>query len=260
MEFKFSQDVKSFIQKLGLYVIEKQSSLKDIQFKSDKDLVTEADLECERRIVEFLRKLTPDYNIVGEENTRDDNNSEFTWYIDPIDGTVNYSRGLPYWGISISLMKDGEPYFAVVNLPKLDVILEAYKGHGCYANGNKQSVSSKNNFSEMIVSNGDFNVGDIEVINAENIHNITVQAKHFQRVKFMGTAAVESTHVAMGMLDAYCMTMSFPWDTIAGTLFVTESGGKVTRIDGSPMQFVDGEKVLFSNGHRHKDIIELLKS
>ena len=123
-------------------------------------------------------------------------------------------------------------------------------------NGKRVYVSKESNPLHAIVSNGDFNVGVAQEINARNSRNFAREAEAFERVKCLGSAVVESCFVACGRIDGFVMTMSYPWDIAAGALMVTEAGGMATHIDGTPMQFVDSEQVLFSNGLIHETLVK----
>ena len=171
---------------------------------------------------------------------------------------TRFSRGIPLWGISIALFFEGKPLVAVVNLPKLGELYSAAKGQGAFMNGRPIHVSRETNAMHAIVSNGDFNVGDVAKINAQNLHNFACEAETFERVKCLGSAVIEGCFTACGRIDCFVMTMSYPWDIAAIALLVEEAGGKSTHIDGTPMQFVDGEQVIFSNGILHDALVNTL--
>ena len=172
---------------------------------------------------------------------------------------MNFSRGIPFWGISIALHFEGKPLVAVVNLPKLGELFTAVKGEGAFMNGKRIHVSDESDPVHAIVSNGDFNVGEVAKINAQNSKNFAREAETFERVKCFGSAVIEGCFTACGRLDCFVMTMSYPWDIAAIALIVEEAGGKSTHIDGTPMQFVDAEQVAFSNGILHNTLISTLQ-
>ena len=236
-----------------------QGELGDVKYKSQKDVVTVADVGSEKLIVEGLRSAFPTHSIRTEEaGVLQGSDPDYRWIIDPVDGTVNFSRGIPLWGISIALHYKGAPLVAVVNLPKLGELYSASLGGGTRMNGKPVHVSAESNPVHSIVSNGDFNVGNAVEINARNSKNFAREAEAFERVKCLGSAVVESSFVACGRIDGFVMTMSYPWDIAAGALLVTEAGGKATHIDGSPMRFEDGEQVLFSNGLIHDTLVQVV--
>lgn len=261
----FLKVAENLTREAGKVCLELQGNLGDVKYKSAKDVVTIADVTSEKLIVEGLRKAFPSHTIRTEEAGLIDQSkdgiaidSRYRWIIDPVDGTVNFSRGIPLWGISIALHFEGKPLVAVVNLPKLGEMYTAIKGEGAFMNGKPIHVSREDNPAHAIVSNGDFNVGNVQKINAQNSKNFAAEANAFERVKCFGSAVIEGCFTAIGRLDCFVMTMSYPWDIAAIALLVEEAGGRSTHIDGSEMQFVDAEQVAFSNGILHKKLIQVL--
>ena len=253
----FLSVAESLAKKAGDLCLELQGHLGDIKYKSAKDVVTVADVSSEKLIVDGLRETFPTHSIRTEEaGVVEGSDPRYRWIIDPVDGTVNFSRGIPLWGISIALHFEGKPLVAVVNLPKLGEMYTATKGGGAFMNGKPIHVSREDNPVHAIVSNGDFNVGDVAKINAQNSHNFARESETFERVKCLGSAVIEGCFTACGRIDCFVMTMSYPWDIAAISLIVEEAGGKATHIDGSPMLFVDAEQVVFSNGLLHDILVK----
>ena len=254
---------KSWAMEAGASALAMQKHLGSIKFKTPKDVVTAADFESERMIVSHIQSEFPEHSIRTEEAGHVKEGSRYEWIIDPVDGTVNFSRGIPLWGISIALVENtaegAKPIVAVVNLPALGKLFTACKGSGTFANGERVHVSVVDDLSKAIVSNGDFNVGDWAKINAQNLKNFKREAENCTRVKCYGSAVIEGAFTAQGSLDGFVMTMSYPWDIAAIALLVEEAGGKATDLDGSPIRFVDGEQVLFSNGILHNQFVQMLK-
>ena len=257
---EFLKVAESLARKAGELCLELQNNLGDVRYKSVKDVVTIADVNSEKLIVEGLRQAFPTHSIRTEEaGVIEGSDSRYRWIIDPVDGTVNFSRGIPLWGISIALFYENKPLVAVVNLPKLGELYSAARGQGAFMNGKPIHVSRETNPTHAIVSNGDFNVGEAAKINAQNSRNFAREAETFERVKCLGSAVIEGCFTACGRIDCFVMTMSYPWDIAAIALLVEEAGGKSTHIDGSPMQFVDGEQVIFSNGFLHETLVNTLR-
>lgn len=256
---EFLEVAKSLAKAAGDLCLDLQKNLGDVRYKSVKDVVTIADVSSEKLIVDGLKKAFPEHSIRTEEaGVIEGSDSRYRWIIDPVDGTVNFSRGIPLWGVSIALHFEGRPLVAVVNLPKLGELFWASEGGGAFMNGNPIHVSSEQNPLHAIVSNGDFNVGDASRINACNSRNFAREAEAFERVKCLGSAVIEGCFTACGRIDCFVMTMSYPWDIAAIALLVEEAGGRSTHIDGTPMQFVDAEQVVFSNGLLHDTLVRTL--
>ena len=257
---EFLNVAKDLARKAGDLCLDLQSNLGDIRYKTVKDVVTIADINSEKLIVEGLKEAFPSHSIRTEEaGVMEGSDPRFRWIIDPVDGTVNFSRGIPLWGISIALHFEGQPLVAVVYLPKLGELFFAAKGQGAFMNDKPIHVSLESNPTHAIVSNGDFNVGDAAKINAQNSRNFAQEAETFERVKCLGSAVIEGCFTACGRIDCFVMTMSYPWDIAAVALLVEEAGGKATHIDGTPMQFVDAEQVIFSNGLLHDTLVNTLR-
>lgn len=254
---------KSFAEEAGNTAFAMQSHLGSIRYKTPKDVVTSADMESERILVSRIQEHFPEHSIRTEEAGHIKAGSRYEWILDPVDGTVNFSRGIPLWGVSVALVENTErgvsPLVAAVHLPALGKIFSACRGGGAFRNGEKIRVSETAELSHAIVSNGDFNVGDWEKVNAQNLKNLECEAKSCTRVKCLGCAVVEGTFVAQGSLDAFVMTMSYPWDIAAIALLVEEAGGRSSGLDGENIHFMDGEQVLFSNGILHRPMLQILK-
>lgn len=256
----FLSVAEALAKEAGALCLEIQQNLGDVKYKSKKDVVTRADIASEKLIVDGLRKAFPEHSIRTEEaGVIEGSDPRYRWIIDPVDGTVNFSRGIPLWGISIALHFEGKPLVAVVNLPKLGELFTAVKGGGAFMNGKPIHVSDESDPVHAIVSNGDFNVGVAEKINAQNSKNFAREAETFERVKCLGSAVIEGCFTACGRIDCFVMTMSYPWDIAAVALLVEEAGGKSTHIDGTPMQFVDAEQVIFSNGILHETLVKTVE-
>ena len=255
----FLSVAETLAKRAGDLCLEIQQDLGEVHYKSKKDVVTRADIASEKLIVEGLRAAFPTHSIRTEEaGVIEGSDPRYRWIIDPVDGTVNFSRGIPLWGISIALHFEGKPLVAAINLPKLGELYTASKGGGAFMNGKPIRVSRESDSIHAIVSNGDFNVGDATKINEQNSRNFAREAVAFERVKCLGSAVIEGCFTACGRIDCFVMTMSYPWDIAAIALMVEEAGGKSTRIDGKPLEFVDAEQAIFSNGLLHETLVTTL--
>ncbi len=264
MDFsKILERAQAFAEEAGAKALQMQRHLESIRFKNPKDVVTSADIESERIIVSHIREEFPEHSIRTEEAGHVKEGSRFEWIIDPVDGTVNFSRGIPLWGVSVALVEHtesgAEPVVAAIRLPGLGKTYAAFKDGGAFADGKRIHVSETRELSQAIVSNGDFNVGNWESVNAQNLKNFRCEAECCTRVKCYGSAVIEGTLTAQGALDAFVMTMSYPWDIAGIALMVREAGGNVSELSGKPLRLVDGEQVLFSNGILHDQMIQMLK-
>lgn len=223
------------------------------EYKGEVDLVTEADRASEKLIVERLHAVFPTHGVYGEEGTRSQLDNEYRWYIDPLDGTTNFAHGFPVFCVSMGLERrtpmtpegqDGEIIAAVIYDPLRDELFTAEKGRGAYLNGARMSVSRTGDLGEALVATG---FPSRKRHDNPNIHFYQQFTLRSHGVRRAGSAALDLAYTACGRLDAYWEFNLNPWDTSAGALLVTESGGTMTGYDGSPFQ-LNSREVLATNG------------
>lgn len=248
------------VRAAGTVALARRRGLAPARLKGTRDLVTEADLECDRLIRERLHAQFPGHDFLSEEEGMLDQGSEYRWIIDPIDGTVNYAHGIPLWGVSVGLSRRGEMLCGAVYLPVFDELYTAAAGAGARLNGSLLRVSAVDRLLPAVVSHGDFNVGAEDArdgLNADNRKALERLVASVQRVKCLGSAVVEGAYVAGGRLDGYAMTSLNPWDVAVTSLLVAEAGGRVTDLRGAPWTLAAGD-ALFSNGCLHDALLEAL--
>lgn len=244
----------------GAMALERQRNLPPAQYKGAKDLVTEADIACDRLIRERLSAAFPGHDLLTEEEGVLDQGSDYRWIADPIDGTINYAHGIPLWGNSVALSHKGRVLCGAIYLPAFDELYTAVAGGGAFRNGEPLRVSALAEAGAAVLSHGDFNVGsdeDREAMNAENGLALERLIRAVQRVKCLGSAVVEGAYVASGRFDAYVMTYLKPWDVAVTTLLVAEAGGTVTDLRGNPWTLACDE-ALFTNGRLHSGLLAAL--
>jgi len=222
---------------------------------SSRDLVTIADLASEREIVGRLRATFPEHSIEAEEETKDqdDGDARPRWFIDPLDGTVNYVHGLPLFGVSIALYSRGEPVVAVVHVPRLAETFQARRGHGCFLGAARLSVSSAAALSESVLATG-FPYRRNELPN-DNLANFAGVFHSVRGLRRMGSAAIDLAFTAAGRLDGFWELHLSPHDVAAGALLVREAGGIVTDMDGGG-DWLRGGHIVASGPHIHARLLE----
>lgn len=209
----------------------RRNGLRHVDTKSTPtDMVTEFDRATEVEIVSTLRRLRPHDAIVGEEGASHDGTSGITWYIDPIDGTTNFLYDLPMWAVSIAACDAEGSLCGVVHAPALRETFTALRGRGAHLNGRPINCGTVTELSQALVATG-FNY---------SADNRLKQAARFPRmidkirdVRRAGAASLDLCFVACGRYDAYFEEHLHPWDIAAGSLVVTEAGGRVGSIDGT---------------------------
>lgn len=238
----------------GKLVMRHYGRVRYVREKDKKSYFTNADLESEKLIISLIRKKFPSHNIISEESKPLNNDSEYTWYIDPIDGTHNYIHTLPMFGTSIALAYRGKTVIGAINLPYFKELYIAERGRGAFLNGKRLGVSSREDAKRAFVVT-DLALryhpdAKIRVLRA-------IKGKVYD-IRVLGCAVYSHTLVAKGAADAYFTLHTQSWDVAAGALIVEEAGGKVTGIDGSEWNLKKNQ-FLMSNGHIHGQMLKILK-
>ena len=229
------------------------------EYKGDVDLVTEADRASEKLISERLREAFPAHGIYGEEGTRRALDSEYRWYIDPLDGTTNFAHGFPVFCVVLGCERrpaglkpdeDGEMVAGVIYDPLRDEMFAAERGGGAKLNGQPIHVSRVKALQESLVATGFPSQKRHETPNVHFYQEFTLRSHGVRRA---GSAALDLAYVAAGRLEAFWEIKLNPWDTSAGYLIVEEAGGKITHFDGSNFT-LDSREVFATNGLIHAEM------
>ena len=227
----------------------------EIDTKStDTDLVTKVDRMCEQSISKTILGSYPNQAMIVEE-LRQSTEGSYRWIVDPLDGTLNYAHGFPYFCVSIALEIEGLIMIAVVLDPVRDELFTAIRGSGAFLNGRPMSVTDETILKKSMLATGF--AYDPEAAMA----NIKVFARVLPKVRTIrrpGAAALDLSYVASGRLDAYWELTLNPWDVAAGLLLVTEAGGTVTNRIGDTYRLVD-PVLIASNSKIHDKILGLVK-
>jgi myo-inositol-1(or 4)-monophosphatase len=244
----------------------------DIQWKGATDPVTEVDRACEALIVKGIRRAFPSHAIVGEEGGAQgpsQDGAPFVWVIDPLDGTVNYSHGLPTFAVSIGVWERGlkprqgrlwdaaygTPLVGVVHAPALREVYVAERGKGAWCNGKRIRVSRQAKPLEAVLSSG---FSYHARTDGENVREWMEVLRRFQAIRRMGSAAIDLAFTASGRFDGFWEYGLKPWDVAAGGLLIEEAGGVVSNIQGRPYQ-MGKPGIVASNGRLQKPLLAALK-
>jgi myo-inositol-1(or 4)-monophosphatase len=203
--------------------------------KGDRDMATELDYAVERALRSHLRERTPDIAILGEEEgVTGDEDAELLWALDPIDGTANLVHGMPLTGVSLGLMHRGRPILGVIDLPFLGSRYWAAEHAGAYSGDRRITASRTASLRDAVVAVGDYAVGaDADDKNGLRLALGEQLAGRVQRVRMLGSAAIDLAWVAEGKLDASMTMSNKPWDTAAGVIIARGAGAVVLDQDGS---------------------------
>lgn len=221
------------------------------------DLVTPADLAAEKLIVKSLERNFPKHNILTEESGFTNKDSEFTWVIDPIDGTICYFGGLPFWGISIGLYKRKKPYLGVVFLPDFNQMFSAQKNKGAFLNEKPIRVSKEDELSKAIVASDLGYAHRKDEI--KNCYTKFVDSVRYPPI--CGSSVYACMNVACGKFGAYLHT-EYIWDIAASAAIIEEAGGKISDYKGNNIDWAFNNKtidVLASNKSLDNDLVKLMK-
>lgn len=198
----------------------------DIRTKSNVyDVVTRADKESEAFLIDKIAQSYPDHAVLGEESGAHSGNSAYRWVLDPLDGTNNYSQGLPVFTVSIGLQYNEETILGVVYAPYMREMYTAIKGQGAFLDGKAIHVSSKTDLAHSVLGTGFPYDKDVNPDN--NAANLAAILPHLRGIRRMGSAAYDLCCTAAGFLDGYWELSLNLWDMCAGALIVEEAGGIV---------------------------------
>ncbi|MFN8483073.1 MAG: inositol monophosphatase family protein [Anaerolineae bacterium] len=222
--------------------------------KGLRNVVTEADFLCQAEIKRHIGAAFPDHRFLAEEtDTTPGGAGDLCWVIDPIDGTTNYSYGLPVFCTSIALTYHDAPLVGVVYDPLRGELYAAERGHGATLNGRPIHVSQRTELVDALVG---LEWAMDPPLRLETVRRLDPVATHCMTVRSPGAAALSLAYVAAGALDVYFNVKLSAWDVAAGCLLIEEAGGKVTDLRGGPWS-IHGGNYLGSNGAYHAAILDL---
>jgi myo-inositol-1(or 4)-monophosphatase len=230
----------------------------DIAFKGRTDLVTEVDFQCEKYLVDSIRAAFPSHSILTEEAGAVNGSRGNRWYIDPLDGTVNYSRRIPFYVISIAFETEGRLQLGVVYDPTHDECFTAERGKGAWLNGEPLRVNAVSNIEKTLHATA-FARQDADKFE-RNLRNFAHLSRYSLGVRRMGCAALEMCYVACNRVDAYWEQGINAWDIAAAALIVEEAGGVVTTPEGDADYFKMPHAVLAAVPDVHGKLVELFGS
>lgn len=219
------------------------------------DLLTKADTESEDFIISTIKKTYPNHNIISEESGTIDHKDNYTWVIDPLDGTTNFSHNLPIFAVSIALKKNDKTICGVVYNPAADKCFYSELNHGAYLNNQRIGVSKSSSLKESLLATGFPYLHDKKYDLSFNLFKEFYD--NTRGVRRLGAAALDLCFVAMGRFDGFYEFNLNEWDISAGALIASEAGARVSDWDGKELP-VDGTRILCTNRKIHSDMIKIL--
>jgi len=198
------------------------------------DVVTAADVEVERLVHGLLAAEFPDHAILSEETAPHTEPSHgWVWVLDPIDGTKNYSLGIPFWCVNLALLHDGEPQLGITYDAVRDEEFRATAGGGAWCGEARLRASSSPDVRSSVLG---MDLGYDDALGARQIALMGTIFPHVQTIRILGSAALAFAYAAAGRLDMFTHTNVAAWDIAAGMLLVQEAGGLALDRDGSPIR------------------------
>jgi len=229
-----------------------------IALKGETDLVTEVDHACEKLILDSILTNFPDHSIITEETGKVKGHPDHCWYIDPLDGTVNYSHRVPIYAISIAYQHNGQLQLGVVYDPSHDECFSAERGRGAWLNDRPIHVSQAVSLQQSLLVTGlpHTETDEIKLMRRMQIFGRLTNLS--QGVRRLGSAAIDIAYVASGRLDGYWEEKINNWDIAAGALIAREAGATVTDLQGNPDFFKPPYSLVASAKGIHAEIVKNL--
>lgn len=237
----------------GLMQASTQRTALKVTEKTAGDFVSDADLAAEETISDYLTQRFPDYGWLGEETGIEGATSGLRWVVDPLDGTVNFLKGLPHWAISIALCDGDVPLAAVIYDPCKREMFTAEHGKGAFLNGQAITVSHDIDLSAALLATGLPAGGRITYLR-HSLEDLEATMPRTSGLRRWGAAALDLAYVAAGRFDCYWERNLGAWDIAAGILLVQEAGGRVTPL-WADRSILSSGSFLASNGGLHEAIL-----
>jgi len=242
-------------RRAGRLIVERYPAGHTVTVKGYRDITTEVDAAAERVILDLIRDRFPGHAILSEEAGGDGIGDGYTWVVDPLDGTTNYTRRLPIFSVSIGLLEGGEPLIGVVHDPLCDQTFVAERGGGARLDGAPIRASRVARLEHAMVS---LDWGHSDAERGQTLWWLTQVAPRCGTVRALGSAALALAYVAAGWLEAYFNLMMKPWDAAAGMLLVSEAGGRCTTLEGGAYR-VDRPGCVATNGLIHDQLLGVMR-
>lgn len=228
-----------------------------VEYKGEIDLVTEVDKASEALILSEINARFAGHTLFTEESGQHAGAAEHVWYIDPLDGTLNYAHGMRLFCVSIAYAHQGDLTLGVIYDPLADELFAAERGQGAQLNGRPIRVSQVDSLIRSLLVTGI--PRDARTNPDNNFAEFMRFSERTQGVRRLGSAALDLAYVAAGRLDGYWQKRLNAWDVAAGALLIQEAGGRVTAIDGGPDFLSQPQSILAANPALHPLMLEVLQ-
>ncbi len=226
-----------------------------VRSKSRNDFVSEIDQMAERDIIETIRRTHPDHGFLGEESGRS-GGDEFIWIIDPLDGTTNFLHGFPVFAVSLACEYRGRLEHAVVYDPMRQELFTASRGDGAQVDGKRIRVSKQDALEGALIGTGFPYRANARWID-EYLAMLKAIMQQTAGIRRPGAAALDLAYVAAGRIDGFWEIGLHAWDTAAGTLLITEAGGRIGTLSGG--EYRQGGNVIAGTPKVYEAMVECLR-
>jgi myo-inositol-1(or 4)-monophosphatase len=228
-----------------------------VQTKGYRDLVTDADIAAQKLITDQIRVRFPEHTFFAEEkNSELPSGGAVRWMIDPVDGTSNYSRGIPIFCVSIAVAVAEQVVVGVIYDPMRQELFSALRSAGATCNGQPLRVSPTAELSEAIIG---LDWGRQHTVRQTSLNALTTFAYKVRSIRAVGSSALALAWVAAGRLDMYLNFNLSAWDIAAGALLIHEAGGMTSGLDGHPVKLVENVPCVASNQRLHQQFLALIQ-
>jgi len=244
--------------KVGIEAVQAASTIiqkyyqQNVEFdlKADNSPVTIADKKAEEKIKEVISSYFPDHGFVGEESGNNNHFLEYTWIIDPIDGTKNFLRHLPFFSTLLALVKNGQVIMGISYMPQFSELIYAVKGKGAYLNQQKLTVSKENNLSQAYLSFGSLS----KFAEKKLLTNLVKLTQTVRQQRAWG----DCWHfhlLAQGKIDAVIEAKGEFWDFAPIKIIIEEAGGQVSDIKAQDFT-INSQSIIATNGLIHQQVVD----
>ncbi len=251
---------KGLARDLGRFAKSKINSLSWIKTKSGfYDVVTNVDVEVEKRLKSAVLKAFPQDSILGEETGTNEaaNSDALLWIVDPIDGTTNFSKGVPHSCVSIAIVENGKSKIGVVYDPFMDEMFEAVKSNGALLNGEEIHVSKSSELEKSVLNTG-YQYSAVSM-RKKVLSDYKAFFGKVRALRIFGSAVLDLCYVACGRIDGFWEYELKPWDMAAGALLVKEAGGVVVDLLSEEFS-IHSKSILATSSTLLPEMVKVLKS
>ena len=229
-----------------------------IQTKGRNDFVSDVDVAAERIIVDAIRQTYPEHGILAEESGESDQKSEYTWIIDPLDGTLNFIQGIPHFAVSIGVRKGNHLEHGVIVDPIRHEEFVASRGYGAQLNGKRIRVSTRNKLHDCVLGTGIPPGSIVERLDPYMV-TLTEFTRECRGIRRAGSAALDLAYVAAGRTDGFWEMGLSKWDIAAGVVLVREAGGFIADLEGGETYWQSGD-IAAANPKVMRSMLQTLKA